>query len=257
MDINNVKDKAGAKINGLPFRGMVEKIVSPETLAKFPLLGKLIPYTNFIAVGLALALAVTVIASTGKNEGGGRATSVSDFKYEMTTDGKGIRITGYTGEHKRIIVPEKIEGYPVVEIWVEVFKGLDITIFDTVYYGAYNAEYIYIPDSVTEISANVFFNTPNLREVRLSDNITVIGGSSFQNSGVRKVNLPKALQGIRDSAFRGCGELTELIIPNSIQSVQLLSFLDEDPHNRAFEGCGKLPLAARSKIQGWGYKSGF
>jgi frataxin-like iron-binding protein CyaY len=67
---NAAKDKVHEKIKGLAFRGMLEKKVSHETRAKFPVLDKLIPFTNYIACGLVvvvLVLVVVVAASSNKD----------------------------------------------------------------------------------------------------------------------------------------------------------------------------------------------
>jgi len=225
---------------------------------------------------LTIVLLITIAACNrgGSASGGGsgptvagisgvnlnRPTPASDFAYELTADGKGVKITRYTGNNTNIIVPDKIEGYPVVEIGNYVFQGE----VNKEVRPAYTAEYIYLPDSVTKIGDGIFDTTPNLREVRLSDNITVIPFVAFrfvsrestsQSPKLVKVNLPKALQEIRSSAFYGQVELSELIIPDSIQSVRFIEnvYGNEQPNNNAFIGCGKLPLATRAKIEGWGY----
>ena len=51
------KEQVNEKIKGLAFRGMVEKKVSPETRAKFPVLDKLIPLTNYIVCILVVVIA--------------------------------------------------------------------------------------------------------------------------------------------------------------------------------------------------------
>lgn len=40
----------------------------------------------------------------------------SDFKYTMTADGKGVRITKYIGKSPKIIIPSVIEDLPVLEV---------------------------------------------------------------------------------------------------------------------------------------------
>ena len=67
--LNAGKDKVHEKIKGLAFRGMLEKKVSPETRAKFPVLDKLIPLTNYIACGFVVVVlvVVVVIASSKKD----------------------------------------------------------------------------------------------------------------------------------------------------------------------------------------------
>ena len=56
------KDKVNEKIKSLALRGIVEKKIPAETRAKFPVLDKLIPLTNYIACGLVVVIVVVIIA---------------------------------------------------------------------------------------------------------------------------------------------------------------------------------------------------
>ena len=62
--LNAGKNMANNKIKGFALRGIVEKMVSPETRARHPILNKLIPLTNYIACGAALVV-VVIIAVVG------------------------------------------------------------------------------------------------------------------------------------------------------------------------------------------------
>jgi len=63
--------KVNETVKGLPFRGMVENKVSPETRAKYPALGRIIPLTNYVVCLLALVIVVAVIAGIAGGGGGG------------------------------------------------------------------------------------------------------------------------------------------------------------------------------------------
>lgn len=265
IEAGKEKLKAGTaevkkRISLLPFRNMVEKKIPAETRAKFPVLNKLIPLTNFIFVGLVALIVVAAIHKGGGSGGsgglGGSPTSASDFSFDLTEDGKGIKITKYNGKAVRVVVPSKIEGLPVMEIGGSAFKGQ----YDTEYRELWPGDKIvsvYIPDSVTEIGEVVFAYCSALTEVRLSDNITRIPFGVFNDSGIRKVNLPKNLKEIEEWAFYGCGELTDLVIPSNINAIRFIKGYEEKADNSAFRGCGKLPIKTRQTIQGWGYTSGF
>jgi len=261
MDINNAKDTVNTKIKGLPFRGMLEKKVSPETRSKFPVLDKIIPFANYIACGLAAVILVVVIASVAGGGGSsgrrapGRANSASDFSYDLTEDGKGILIKGYTGGPGWVVVPEKIEGYPVVEIGRGVFDGKTLTFsfargtkpadVDVGSRANEKAGIIGIvlpntvrkigssafantaitrfdmPDSVTEIGTSIFSGCNLLTEIKLSDNLELIEDLSLGGlPALKKMNLPKNLKRLHKYAFSGYKELTELIIPNTITEIE-------------------------------------
>jgi hypothetical protein len=270
IEAGKEKLKAGTaevkkRISLLPFRNMVEKKIPAETRAKFPVLNKLIPLTNFVFVGLVALVVVAAIPKGGGSGGsgglGGSPTSASDFKFDLTEDGKGIVITEYTGNAVRVVVPSKIEGLPVVEIRRRAFagtaesyrirQGISPTPGDKIVS-------VYIPDSVTKIENAVFFRCEALMEVRLSDNITIIPAEIFTYSGIKKVNLPKNLKEIGGWAFQNCGELTDLVIPSSITAIRFIHINGkEDPNNDAFGGCGKLPIKTRQALKDLGYEGSF
>ncbi|MCL2763281.1 MAG: leucine-rich repeat domain-containing protein [Treponema sp.] len=253
---------------------------------------------------LVLVVVIIAACSGGKkdnNKGGGgsgRANPASDFAYDLTADGKGIVITRYTGGAGVVIVPAQIEGMPVTEIGEGAFSGSDIQITTTqsgrasarkqqndragivaitipntvTEIGSWAFQDTAItrftmPDSVVEIGHGVFSGCDNLAELRLSDNITILktlSGLSGLKS-LRKANLPAKLEILADNTFFGCGELSELIIPDSIQSVRFLIEMVRDEWVEPtesyewlmFSGCGKLPIRTRQAIQGWGYKGTF
>ena len=223
---------------------------------------------NFFGIIALAAITAIVLGGCG---GAGNANPATDFSYDLTADGQGIKITGYTGTSTSVVVPEMIENLPVVEIGKDVFNGLTVTIGGTINYLTRSEEenknalltFISLPDTVTTLGTYVFANTPLLTEVKLSENINYISMDAFQKSGIKKVNLPKNLQKIGFGAFAGCGELTELIIPDTMSEIKFMGYghneedVKEDSNNYAFERCGKLPIAIRQKIQGWGYSSVF
>lgn len=51
----------------------------------------------------------------------GRAQTAEDFNVELTDDGLGVRIKGYTGKAVSVNIPAEIEGLPVREIGESAF----------------------------------------------------------------------------------------------------------------------------------------
>jgi len=228
--------------------------------------------------------------SGGSSSGGGASSSrssakeapASDFTYELTKDGRGVSIKSYTNwddDIKQLVIPSKIEGYPVLEIWGSGEGGAfsrkkhitSIVIPDSVEIigpGAFrestNITSIVIPNSVKTIGRNAFYEMKSLTSATLPDGLKVIEAGLFQHCGdLKKVNLPASLEEIQEDAFFFCNDLTELIIPDSIQNVRFTKDYGygdgrkNEPDNFAFSTCGKLPLATRARIQGWGYTGNF
>ena len=249
----STKDKINDLLTNLPFKGLAEKIPT-ETRAKIPVLNKAILFANQIVCGLAVVLVVTIIACS--RGGGGRATPVSDFNYDLTKDGKGIMITGYTGNGGKVIIPSTIEDYPVTEIWSLAFRGQN----QTEYFPANYITELVIPNSIVKIGNLAFGRIDNLKSVTLPNGLKVIPYWAFYDCvNLTTINMPTGLGEIRREAFMNCGELTNLNIPSSLTSVKFMDMdgFEQTNNNSAFKNCKKLPIKTRQMLEGWGYKSGF
>jgi hypothetical protein len=223
--------------------------------------------------------------SSGANNSGSTKTaqqapeaSASDFAYEWTDDRKGVRIKEYTGRSSVLIIPSTIEGLPVMEI--DYLEGIDAVTeivlpasVTKIERGAFghrsggtignpiklkNLTKITLPDGLREIPDYAFEGT-SLTTVKLPDSIERIGIEAFAGcKNLKTINLPASLKEIWEEAFRGCSEMNNLIIPDSLSTVQFIVYgRGPDPYNRAFAGCGKLPLATRARIESLGYKGKF
>ncbi|GHV43712.1 hypothetical protein AGMMS49546_26110 [Spirochaetia bacterium] len=121
--------------------------------------------------------------SGGKNTGGDK-----DFTVELTQDGKGVAITGYTGKTVAVKIPATIQGMPVREIWAEAFM---------------------IKFSITSVV--------------IPDSVTYIGNNAFQQCGLTSVTIGSGVTFIGDAAFAG-NNLTSVVIPNSVTSIGVAAF---------------------------------
>ena len=90
---------------------------------------------------------------------------------------------------------------------------------------------VVIPDSVTSIGDEVFFDCSSLKSVVIPDSVTSIGDSAFSCcSSLTSVEIPDSVTSIGDEAFAGCSSLTSVEIPDSVTSIGI----------SAFEDCGSL-----------------
>jgi hypothetical protein len=165
-----------------------------------------------------------------------RETPASDFNYRLTDNEEksggfdGIVITGYTGKGGALVIPEKIEGFPVVIIWNAVFLGERGEYFGP----GYNITSVIIPASVKWIGSSAFYQIKKLTSVTLLGSSVTIGPGCFLN----------------------CINLSELKVPANGKLVPY-SRDSEDPITGmvmgSFKGCTKLPLAMRGKLKEWGF----
>lgn len=142
-----------------------------------------------------------------------------DYQYSVRDDGT-VKIVKYTGDDKKVTIPEKIKGKTVTSLGRRSFYDVDtleeviipktietinnlafqgcsylerITIENGVksikygaFFGCRKLESIVIPDSVTEMGGSIFFNCKALKEIKLSKNLTRIGSFILLGSGYSK-----------------------------------------------------------------------
>ena len=142
-----------------------------------------------------------------------------EFDYSVE-DGKAT-ITGYTGDGGAVIIPDTIDGYPVVGIGNMAFD--ECTALTSVT----------IPNSVTSIGQDAFWACDGLTSVTIANSVTNIGDSAFYGcSNLASVTIPDSVTSIGDSAFRWCNCLISITIPKSVTNI------GED----AFYGCDQITI---------------
>jgi hypothetical protein len=102
------------------------------------------------------------------------------FEYEYNDHWDGIFITAYISDNPDVIIPQEIDGVPVVGIGREAFKDANISS-------------VIIPEGILLIIRSAFENNPDLTEIV----------------------LPKSLTKIWDNIFSGCTSLIRIDILNS------------------------------------------
>lgn len=99
---------------------------------------------------------------------------------------------------------------------------LDTTYWDTV---DKTASVIEIPEGITFIPDDTFWNYTNIVEVQLPSSIRSIGEWAFYGcSNLTSINLPAGLTSIGESAFAYCEKLEEIIIPEGVTRVNNYTF---------------------------------
>ena len=143
-----------------------------------------------------------------------RATSSNGFTYTLTDEG--AVITGFSGSGENVVIPETIDGYPVVNVYL-----------------AYSSKIISItlPNSITSLTGSAFYQCNKLTTVILPDTLVEIGSSAFRYcTALTTIELPASLKRIYGSAFSDCTNLETVLIPQSIEWI----------HDYAFYNCNKL-----------------
>lgn len=184
------------------------------------------------------------------------------FTYSKTDNGN--QITGYLGTEKSVIIPNELDGEPVIGIGDFVFD--DCT----------ELTRITIPYSVTSIGDNAFYNCTSLTSMTIGKDVTDIGENAFYNCPIKEVvisdgskeeyysvengvlfnkdktelvkypigiknesySIPNGVTKIRDGAFENCTSLSNITIPDSVKTIGA----------EAFSGCTSLASVKMSEL---------
>ena len=173
--------------------------------------------------GLALALMVvpSFAGCNGKGESA-KAAPESDFEFKLSKDGTFIKITGYKGNAKNLVIPETIQGVPVEVIgWVNGNKKIKSVVIpssvkvieELAFSYCESLEKVTLPEELFYIGKKAFSNCVSLKMVTLPEKLFVIEENAFHNTGLTSVTLPKGLEYL-SNAFTECNNLAEINIPD-------------------------------------------
>lgn len=141
------------------------------------------------------------------------------YRYELNESGDGYVITDFNGWAKKVKLPSKRRGLPVVSVGQEAFAGND------------KITAVTIPASVERIEYRAFADCVNLNTVKLSEGLKDIYTGSFGGcTSITEIVIPDSVTAIRGAAFQNCTSLTTVKLPKSLETINYLVFL----------GCGEL-----------------
>ncbi|WP_256760523.1 leucine-rich repeat protein [Cohnella sp. WQ 127256] len=167
---------------------------------------------------LTLAL-ITLGTWSGGSVREAQAQKFGDFEYKLDGVSWAI-ITGYTGSSV-VNIPAELDGYPVVSIGANAFKGMGLTSVTIpngvkrIYSGAFSDNdltSVEIPNSVTRIDDYAFYGN-QLTNVTIPDSVTRIEDYAFRSNLLTNVTIPNSVTSIGDYSFSG-NQLTNVTIPN-------------------------------------------
>ncbi len=125
-----------------------------------------------------------------------------DYKYRLLPNNT-VEILKYVGSAADIVIPSKIDGYTVTIIGNNSFSDYSLNS---------NIESVVIPNTVTTIGSDVFFNCTNLVNLSIPDSVTSIGEQAFENIGISTLHISKNVTFIDGAAFAGCNQLVSITV---------------------------------------------
>ena len=95
------------------------------------------------------------------------------------------------------------------------------------FYNCSSLTSVTIPNSVTSIKWGAFSECRSLTSVTIPNGVTSIEGYAFSEcSSLTSVTIPNSVTTIGKQAFKGCRSLTSVTIPNSVTSIGDMAFED-------------------------------
>ncbi|MBQ8612667.1 MAG: leucine-rich repeat domain-containing protein, partial [Ruminiclostridium sp.] len=161
----------------------------------------------------------------------------TDFYY--TIENKEVTITWYNGEKANVVIPSKIEGYPVTAIGEGALVANDFTsvkipdsvksIGNAAFTNCSNLASVNIPNGVKTIGTATFSGCESLTDIIIPNSVTRIGEYAFSNcTALRNAIIPDSVASIGELAFHNCNNLTSVIIPDGVTSISESTFSECD-----------------------------
>lgn len=186
-------------------------------------------------------------------------TPTDGLEYKLTFDKESYEVWGIgTATDTEIIIPSEYNGKPVTKIYDRSFENNASIVSVT------------IPDSVSYIGNLAFRNCTSLERVAVGCGIVFVNNEIFDNCPIETATVPAVIckhinnpklktveitcgEVIAESAFEGCGSLTDVAIPESVKTVGKRAFYNcsalahiniplgvTDIGSYAFYGCNSL-----------------
>lgn len=126
--------------------------------------------------------------------------------FGYTINDEAVTITSYTGAGGTVEIPSQIDFLPVTSIGTEALGWTSLV-------------NVKIPDSVTNVAGDAFYDCGSLTNVILGNGVLNIGEQAFAFCGnLKQIVLGNGLQNIGDFAFSGAG-LPTITIPDNVTNI--------------------------------------
>lgn len=130
-------------------------------------------------------------------------------------------VSEYTGNEKKVEIPETIWGREIVGINLYAFYKCDI-------------EEVLLPETVKYIEAYAFKECKNIKRIVLPTNLEYIGVYAFSKSGIEEIEFPNTVDEISGYAFH-CSALKEVSGLENVKNLGNDPFRGT-PWEESFEG---------------------
>ena len=162
----------------------------------------------------------------------GEKYSCGDFTYQLAEDGESAVVISYTGTSGDVVIPENMDGHPVVAVGEHMFQDNQVvetvrlpmglhTIGNMAFFKCAKLKKIEIPEGIKLIDQACFGGCEELEEVKLPDSLEEVGQFGFLSCPkLSEIAFGPNLRSIGPGAFQLCGSLKKVVLPGG-DSVQI------------------------------------
>ncbi|HZJ75984.1 MAG TPA: leucine-rich repeat domain-containing protein, partial [Clostridia bacterium] len=106
-----------------------------------------------------------------------------------------------------------------------IYLGEKVQTSNRAFYYNHALKYTTLPNSVTNIGAEVFYSCRSLTNITIPSSVTSIGLNTFYYCySLTNITLPSGVKSIGTYAFSGCSSLTSITLPDSVTSIGTYAF---------------------------------
>ncbi len=184
---------------------------------------------------------ISALALTGMIQAGAYEIYYDDlgsgYSFILETETRTAQMNSYLNESNfsggALVIPEKInfssENYDE-SVWGEYAIAGELSIYWSEDKVKQSLTSVKIPEGITSISGDTFYNCTNLETIEFPSTLTSIGEQAFYNcTALKSVEFPKSLVSIGVGAFYSTA-LENIILPSSLTTIG----------DGAFSGCSQL-----------------
>lgn len=103
--------------------------------------------------------------------------------------------------------------------YLTTFTGVVKTLGNSAFFNSQQLDNITLSENIKEISDSAFHNDVNLEHINIPDGITYIGSNAFGYTNIKSIAIPSEITKIENYAFSNCLNLESVTLPENLAEI--------------------------------------